>query len=103
MPFHYNAKVSIRQDEIEGVLTLFLLSVLPEYPAYYLIQYQLAQPVSFSAEQPDMDKFVEKLSAYNIPLEGLDFYNDMDGISNQYTPYFQQAVPKIGKTIPKAF
>lgn len=42
---------------------------------------EISYEFSASMDNADMDKFVEKLSAYNIPLEGLDFYNDMDGIS----------------------
>jgi hypothetical protein len=63
--------------EVRGVL------VQHEERLDYLEKHSSEISYEFSAgmDNADMDKFVEKLSAYNIPLEGLDFYNDMDGIS----------------------
>lgn len=63
--------------EVRGVL------VQHEERLEYLEKHssEISYEFSASIDNADMDKFVEKLSEYDIPLEGLDFYDDMDGMS----------------------
>lgn len=74
-----NGLISLRDGllEVRGVL------VQHEERLDYLEKHssEISYEFSASMNNADMDKFVEKLSAYDIPLEGLDFYDNMDGMS----------------------
>ena len=67
----------------DGLLEAKNVLVQHEERLDYLEKHSSEISYGFSAEmdKEDVDQFVEKLGEYDIPLEGLDFDDDMDGIS----------------------